>query len=241
MNLVLWSKGSSGAVPFSTLVALLALWFCVSVPLTFVGAYLGFRKRVSHFAHKFHGLFHSFCRLKLIFDSFSRHLSAIGTSRANQSNSTSNSRPIDLHTADTRYHNGRCPTIWVHFHPIVLHFEFAVVQPNVLHVRFLVSGILDPSDHLLRNNNPSVLLPSLRRRLPLVVAIVFNIWLYSILSVYLLLPLFCNQTVNRRHSINIFVLWLHTDYCIFVFPNDRFHRLYGLFLVHTKNLQCRQS
>lgn len=47
MNLVLWSKGSSGAVPFSTLVALLALWFCVSVPLTFVGAYLGFRKRVN--------------------------------------------------------------------------------------------------------------------------------------------------------------------------------------------------
>lgn len=47
MNLVLWHKGSSGAVPFSTLVALLALWFCVSVPLTFVGAYFGFRKRVS--------------------------------------------------------------------------------------------------------------------------------------------------------------------------------------------------
>lgn len=47
MNLILWSKGSSGAVPFSTLVALLALWFCVSVPLTFIGAYFGFRKRVS--------------------------------------------------------------------------------------------------------------------------------------------------------------------------------------------------
>ncbi|XP_037910332.1 transmembrane 9 superfamily member 2 [Hermetia illucens] len=45
MNLILWSKGSSGAVPFSTLVALLALWFGVSVPLTFVGAYFGFRKR----------------------------------------------------------------------------------------------------------------------------------------------------------------------------------------------------
>lgn len=45
MNLVLWSKGSSAAVPFSTLVGLLALWFLVSVPLTFVGAYFGFRKR----------------------------------------------------------------------------------------------------------------------------------------------------------------------------------------------------
>lgn len=45
MNLILWSKGSSAAVPFTTLIALLALWFGVSVPLTFVGAYFGFRKR----------------------------------------------------------------------------------------------------------------------------------------------------------------------------------------------------
>jgi len=44
MNLVLWYYGSSAAIPFFTLVALLALWFGVSVPLTFVGAYFGFRK-----------------------------------------------------------------------------------------------------------------------------------------------------------------------------------------------------
>lgn len=47
MNSVMWSKGSSGAVPFTTLLALLGLWFGVSVPLTFVGAYFGFRKRVN--------------------------------------------------------------------------------------------------------------------------------------------------------------------------------------------------
>ena len=39
--------GSSAAIPFGTLVALLALWFCISVPLTFVGAYFGFKKQVS--------------------------------------------------------------------------------------------------------------------------------------------------------------------------------------------------
>ena len=43
LNLVLWYYGSSAAIPFLTLVALLALWFGVSVPLTFVGAYFGFR------------------------------------------------------------------------------------------------------------------------------------------------------------------------------------------------------
>jgi len=46
LNLVLWSKGSSASIPFLTLLALLALWFGISVPLTFVGAFFGFRKRV---------------------------------------------------------------------------------------------------------------------------------------------------------------------------------------------------
>ncbi|XP_023684779.1 transmembrane 9 superfamily member 2 [Paramormyrops kingsleyae] len=44
MNLILWGEGSSAAMPFGTLVSILALWFCVSVPLTFVGAYFGFKK-----------------------------------------------------------------------------------------------------------------------------------------------------------------------------------------------------
>lgn len=45
LNLILWAKDSSAAIPFSTLVALLSLWFLVSVPLTFVGSVFGFRKR----------------------------------------------------------------------------------------------------------------------------------------------------------------------------------------------------
>eukprot|EP00038_Savillea_parva_P007385 m.169803 g.169803 ORF g.169803 m.169803 type:complete len:664 (-) comp13147_c0_seq1:107-2098(-) len=44
LNLILWSKQSSAAVPFGTLVALVLMWFCISVPLTFLGAYLGFKR-----------------------------------------------------------------------------------------------------------------------------------------------------------------------------------------------------
>jgi len=44
LNLVLWGEGSSSAVPFGTLCGVLALWICVSVPLTFIGAFFGFRK-----------------------------------------------------------------------------------------------------------------------------------------------------------------------------------------------------
>uniref|UniRef100_A0A8C4IH36 Transmembrane 9 superfamily member n=1 Tax=Dicentrarchus labrax TaxID=13489 RepID=A0A8C4IH36_DICLA len=49
MNLILWGEGSSAAMPFGTLVAILALWFCISVPLTFIGAYFGFKKTVSKY------------------------------------------------------------------------------------------------------------------------------------------------------------------------------------------------
>jgi len=44
MNLLIWGQKSSGAVPFSTLFAVLLLWFGISVPLVFLGAYFGFRK-----------------------------------------------------------------------------------------------------------------------------------------------------------------------------------------------------
>lgn len=45
MNLLLWGEKSSAAIPFFTLVAILALWFGISVPLTFIGAYFGYKKK----------------------------------------------------------------------------------------------------------------------------------------------------------------------------------------------------
>ncbi|VDD86354.1 unnamed protein product [Enterobius vermicularis] len=44
-NLMLWTKGSSAAVPFGTLVVLLSMWLFISIPLTFVGSFFGFKKR----------------------------------------------------------------------------------------------------------------------------------------------------------------------------------------------------
>jgi len=43
LNLMLWQEGSSASVPFVTMFAMLVLWFGVSVPLVFMGAYFGFR------------------------------------------------------------------------------------------------------------------------------------------------------------------------------------------------------
>lgn len=44
LNLVVWAEGSSSAIPFGSMVAVLALWFCISVPLTFLGAFYGYKK-----------------------------------------------------------------------------------------------------------------------------------------------------------------------------------------------------
>ncbi|XP_052208844.1 transmembrane 9 superfamily member 8-like [Diospyros lotus] len=44
LNAIIWGQKSSGAVPFGTMFALVFLWFGISVPLVFVGSYIGFRK-----------------------------------------------------------------------------------------------------------------------------------------------------------------------------------------------------
>ncbi|KAL9242014.1 hypothetical protein vseg_016061 [Gypsophila vaccaria] len=44
LNALIWGEKSSGAVPFGTMLALMLLWFGISVPLVFVGSYLGFKK-----------------------------------------------------------------------------------------------------------------------------------------------------------------------------------------------------
>ncbi|XP_042512348.1 transmembrane 9 superfamily member 11-like [Macadamia integrifolia] len=41
LNFLLWGSHSTGAIPFSLFVILILLWFCISVPLTLVGGYLG--------------------------------------------------------------------------------------------------------------------------------------------------------------------------------------------------------
>ncbi|XP_059449776.1 transmembrane 9 superfamily member 12-like isoform X2 [Corylus avellana] len=43
LNFILWSSNSTGAIPISLYFVLLFLWFCVSVPLTLLGGFLGTR------------------------------------------------------------------------------------------------------------------------------------------------------------------------------------------------------
>ena len=43
LNLFVWAQGSSGAVPFTTMLAIIAIWFVISVPLSVGGSWIGFK------------------------------------------------------------------------------------------------------------------------------------------------------------------------------------------------------
>jgi len=47
LNFFIWGKASSGAVPFTTMFALLCMWFLISFPLVWVGVWLGYRRTLS--------------------------------------------------------------------------------------------------------------------------------------------------------------------------------------------------
>lgn len=46
LNLFVWAQGSSGAVPFSTMLVLVVIWFIISVPLSVAGSWVGFKQKV---------------------------------------------------------------------------------------------------------------------------------------------------------------------------------------------------
>lgn len=43
LNLFVWARRASGAVPFTTMLVLVALWFLISLPLSFAGSWLAFK------------------------------------------------------------------------------------------------------------------------------------------------------------------------------------------------------
>ena len=43
LNLFVWARASSNAVPFTTMLVLICIWFLISVPLSFAGSWLGFK------------------------------------------------------------------------------------------------------------------------------------------------------------------------------------------------------
>lgn len=56
MDIMAWGYGSSDAVPFTTMIVLLILWFGISTPLVFLGAYFGYKQDALEFPVKTSGI-----------------------------------------------------------------------------------------------------------------------------------------------------------------------------------------
>ncbi|KAF8409817.1 hypothetical protein HHK36_005896 [Tetracentron sinense] len=54
LNFILWGSKSTGAIPISLYFILLSLWFCISVPLTLLGGFLGTRAEAIQFPVRTH-------------------------------------------------------------------------------------------------------------------------------------------------------------------------------------------
>lgn len=44
LNLFVWARQSSGAVPFTTMLVIVGIWFVISVPLSIAGSWIGFKQ-----------------------------------------------------------------------------------------------------------------------------------------------------------------------------------------------------
>ena len=151
LDLLLWGEQSSAAVPFTTLLALLFLWYActattkkssgefrgvilrfgISVPLTFVGSYIGFKKQVRTqeilLRIQTPQLFSSRSQFPLELIRFLGKY-PIRYAISHKVWVSLFDRLATVHSSCTGHHNGRCSAIWLHFHSVLFYFQQHMVS-----------------------------------------------------------------------------------------------------------------
>lgn len=162
LNFFLWIKGSSGAVPFTTMLVILGIWFIISLPLSFAGSWMGFKHAVSHSLHS-----------PFVTDSNLSSLSnLLFASTRSLVKSPLNKLPAPLPLDGPRWH----PPLRRHLRRALFHPQQHLVRQGLLHVRLPLPLLPDHDPHLRRRHHPPRLFPSLRRELPLAMARVSVRW-----------------------------------------------------------------
>ncbi len=162
LNFFVWFKGSSGAVPFTTMLVVLAIWFVISVPLSFAGSWVGFRHPVSNFSHTWP--FSDRPRLHIV-----DAVIAGSTTCSCQSNPTPNPSSFQISPTYPIYGFSRYPSFWGNLRGAALYHEQYVVGESLLHVWLLVLMLRYYDFHLCCGDHSPGLLLALWRELPLAV------------------------------------------------------------------------
>lgn len=162
LNLFLWAKSSSGAVPFTTMLVILAIWFVISLPLSFAGSWVGFKHAVSVLI----------AVMKIIAQLID--LAARNTSRPCQPNSAPNSSSPNLSAAYTVHGSSWRPPIRRHLRGAILCSQQYLVWKSLLHVWLPVPLLWHYDSHLRRCDDTTCLFSPLRGKLSLAMESVLN-------------------------------------------------------------------
>ena len=140
LNLFVWARQSSGAVPFTTMLVIVGIWFTISVPLSLVGSWLGFRQYTAD--------------------------PPVRTNQIPPPNPALHRLP----SPNTQHARRRRAALRRHIHRAVLHYEQSVEQQDLLHVRLPVSLLRLAHRYERIGDDHDDLLPPLRGELPLAMA-----------------------------------------------------------------------
>ena len=150
LNLFLWAKHSSGAVPFGTMLVILGIWFVISVPLSFAGSWVGFRHAVS-----------GIIAIQPAAEFLINHVADYASSPS-EPNSATNPTKHNVLAPATIDAPGRYPPFRRHLRRTVLHHEQYVVWQGVLHVRFPLPYLHHHDHHVRSSQRIARVLPSLQ-------------------------------------------------------------------------------
>jgi len=131
--------------------------------------------------------------------------------------------------------------IWGGVCGALLHHERAVAAPNLLHLWVPVFGAGHFGGDLRRNHDSHVLLPTLQRRLPVVVAVRALQRQLRRLRVSVRHLVLCDGTRPRGLRASVPVLWVHVLGVAGVFCAHRHHWLLLVLLVREQNLRLDQG
>jgi hypothetical protein len=217
IDISLLSVGSSGAVPVSTLLTLVVLWFGVSVPLVFLGAYVGFKKDVSPNPVRsrrpvvlwwFH--FIQTTRVHLTMKwvvSFlnSRPFGPLPVNtmlRAgeNEPNSSLGAAAALVHAPCIDLNFRGHPAVRCCFCRIIFCHERDLAPPDILYFWVSIFGEHDPRGDLCGDNDTPMLLPALQRGLRVVVALRYEFGSLCGLRVLVCGLVFYKRAGNNRRS-----------------------------------------
>lgn len=228
INFFIWGKHSSGAIPFTTMLSMGAMWFGISLPLVYIGYFFGYRQQGYEQPVRTNQI-----PRQVPTQIWYMNPVLCTLMSGNWFWNTIFSRKSLIFLRNS--------PLWRLLHWTFFHILGGVWESVLLLVWLFVSRFCHSGCVLQSNQHCYGLLPTLFWKLPLVVAKLFRFWWLCHLRYALFGLLLLDQVEDWRIRAHFAVFYLHLDDGRHLLAIDGNHWiLRGLFL-HQKNLRRRQD